>query len=99
LVLFCVPPPNTHIHACARRLDTPENAEQREALGDDPALQPCKFLRVGEHPYSRISELKQRVWELTRLEKVKQHLFFQCAAENGGRRIRELRGWREDWPW
>lgn len=64
-----------------------------------PEDQPCKFLRVGDHEYSHVSALKQRIWEVSKITREKQHLFFQTPKEKGGRPISELRGWRETWPW
>jgi len=73
--------------------------ELRETRGTVPEDQPCKFLRVGDHEYSHVSELKQRIWEVSKITREKQHLFFQTAKEKGGRPISDLRGWREAWPW
>ena len=65
-------------------------------MADD---QPCRFLRVGDHDYSHVSEVKQRIWEVSKITREKQHLFFQTPKERGGRPISDLRGWREAWPW
>jgi len=73
--------------------------ELREKRGTVPEDQPCKFLRVGDHEYSHVSALKQRIWEVSKITREKQHLFFQTPKEKGGRPISELRGWRETWPW
>jgi len=92
-------------HGEPLKIYTCERERRKKPGPDDPApedaeaLMPCKTLRAGEILFSHVSELKQRVMELTGVARECQHLFFRASADKGGRPIKELRGWRPSWPW